>query len=240
MKWLDDFVSFAQECVGPSEREALHSRGASLTQIQDYRLGFLEDLPCVDVPEGFTQWWRKHALADVLVLPLTNTLGQVKGIQCRSIHEGKKGYVDFFASQEETALFGLAQAMPSIWDSGKIFLVEGAFDLFPVQRHIPHVVATLHAGISGNLWKLLRRLVSEVYLGWDSDPTGWRVSADILKSERAKAFSFKWVRYPNVPFQGKSTKDPSELWEAWGDARLGVFLREQQSFNFNQPGGLRA
>jgi DNA primase len=176
-------------------------------------------------------WWDKHQdqLDDSLVLPLTTPLGQIGGLQFRHVQQSRKGYTDFMAVKDEACLFGLSQAMPSVWEYGAILLVEGAFDFFPVQRHIPFATATLHAGISNAFWRVLRRVASQIYLAYDADKTGWDQSKKISEHERAQAFDVKIIRLPRVPIKGtlKYTKDPSELWETWGDSRLGVFLTQQ-------------
>jgi DNA primase len=231
VRWLEDLVSFAQECLDDREREALYLRGVSEDQIERYRIGYLDrELPDADYPQRFTDWWEKHRsqLDDSLVLPLTTPLGMVGGFQLRHVQQSRRGYMDYLSIKDEACLFGLAQAMPAVWASESIWLVEGAFDLFPVERHLPNTVATLHAGINGTLWRVLRRLVKQISLAYDGDSAGREASWGIAKGDKAKGFDVKVIKLPRVPIRGtlKSTKDPNELWEAWGDQRLGVFLTQ--------------
>lgn len=230
MKWLETLTSQAVEDLGDRERESLYLRGVSDEQIDLYRLGYVDGhLPDADYPEDFLTWWADNLwqLEDSFLIPLTNTLGHVLGFQFRHVEVGRKGYMDYLASKEEAVLFGLHQAMKSVWASGSITFVEGAFDLFPIQRHLPNVVSTLHAGISISTWRLLRRLVDQVYLGWDSDKPGRDAAYKTVKDDKAASFKFQILKFPRVQFRGNLTKDPNELWCAWGDAQLGVFLEQQ-------------
>lgn len=230
VQWLDDFVAFTQDCLGGREREALYTRGVTDEQIDLYQLGYIDaHLPEGKYPQDFLEWWTNHnwQLDDCFVLPLTTTLGHTLGIQVRHVDRARKGYLDYYASDEEAALFGLGQAMPAVWETGDIWLVEGGFDVFPLQRHLSNVTATLHAGIGNDFWRVLKRVASRVYLAYDSDGAGRKASYDIVRGDHAKDFDFKIVKFPNVPYKGgKMTTDPSELWDVWGDKRLGVFLSQ--------------
>lgn len=232
MRWLEDLVAFSHDFLGDRERESLYQRGVSDTQVDAYSLGYLDgELPDGDYPQRFTVWWDKNRgqLDDTFVLPLTTATGQVGGLQFRHVQQARRGYTDYLSVKDEACLFGLAQAMPAVWETGKISLVEGVFDHFPVQRHLPYTVATLHAGISNSFWRVLRRVASEIYLIYDADKTGWEQALKIVRSPKAADFKTQIVRLPRVPIRGslKTTKDPGELWEAWGDQRLGVFLSQQ-------------
>lgn len=234
MDWLEALVQGAQAQLGSRELEELWSRGVSDLQIEQYRFGYLDQyLPEANYPNEFIEWWGSQDRSDVYVFPLTTTQGQVRGIQIRHVERSDKGYTDYIADREEPVLFGLGQAMPSIWSSETICLVEGVFDLCPVQRHIPYTVATLTAGVPGNLWRVLRRLVKRILLVYDDDATGLDKSFQIAR-EYGKSFKVDILKYPpRKMFKRPSQKlDPSEIWEAWGDSRFGVFLRNR--FNLNQ------
>jgi DNA primase len=191
-------------------------------QADAYDLGYLDQkLPDLEYPEAFVEWsLRGSKLDDVFVLPLTNTLGNVRGLQFRHVEQGRRGYMDYIADKGEAVLFGLAQAMPHVWEAGEVYLVEGAFDLFPIQRIIPGTLATLTAHVSDPLLRVLRRLCSKIWLGYDMDPAGRRASHRFQK-EHGRDFEVQIVSYPQVAMlDGRLAKDPGEIWEAWGDMRL--------------------
>lgn len=232
MSWLDEFVSQASFAVDDRAREALWARGVTDEQILGFKIGYVDrQLPDTMYPKSFLDWSRDGSkLDDMLVLPLTNALGELKGLQFRHVVRERTGYSDFIPEKGEAVLFGLAEAMPAIWARRSVFLVEGGFDLFPVQRFVPNVVATLTAHVSKPFLRILRRTVREVWLGYDMDNAGRRASAK-FKDEHAGDFErIHTLSYPKVTMaDGKLSKDPGELWEAWGDAQFSAFLRSVMS-----------
>jgi len=225
--WLEALVIQAHDQLLEEHREILWGRGASEEQIDLYRLGYLDsELPEAEYPQDFLEWWNEQERDDVFVFPLTNTLGQVKGLQLRYVDRSRKGYTDFISIKEEPVLFGLGEAMKAIWEHETICVVEGVFDLFPVQRHVPFCVSTLHAGLSGVLVRVLKRLVQKIWFLYDMDREGQKAVSKIYK-RYGRDFEFHNILMPKVPYHGRPVKDPGELWEVWGDARLGVFLRKQ-------------
>lgn len=228
MEWLEQLVQFGQEQLSESDREALWTRGVTDEQIALFRLGAVHSkLPDIELPKDFLEWaWHGRKLDDVFLLPLTNALGQVKGLQFRHIDRDRSGYSDFIPFEDEPVLFGLAQAMPHVWETGSIWLVEGAFDLFPIQRVYPEVTATLTARVTSQFARFLRRFVKEIWLAYDMDATGRAAGARTVKAH-GQDFEIHDVLLPRpmrLDGQGK-VKDPSELWETWGDDRFGVCLR---------------
>ncbi len=236
MTWLDGLVETAHASLSERVRSALWLRGVNDDQISNYKVGYLRRVLDVggDCPEEFLRWARGHDrhLSDVLVFPLTTALGEVAGVQFRQTSRTEKGYFDYIISKEEPVFFGLHQAISAIWETEAIWLVEGVFDLFALQRHVPNIVSTLHAGISASLWQWLRRMVNTIYLAYDMDDTGKSVSYSILKENReaGSPFQITLVKFPRVVYRGgKIAKDPGDLWEAWGDSKLGAFLRQTTS-----------
>lgn len=232
MTWLETLVEFAQANLGERELEALWMRGVSDEQIEQFRIGYLDGkLPRLDDAKAFLDWcWQGRKLQDVHVFPLTNSLGHVKGVQFRYVDRERKGYMDYMAAEDEPILFGLAQAMPAIWETGWVFLVEGVYDLAPIQRVFPNVVATLTDRVTRVFTRLLRRLVDEIWLGYDMDQPG-REACERFVKFHGREFKTRVVQYPRIQALGGQglIKDPGDLWEAWGDERFGVFLRRLQN-----------
>ncbi len=228
-KWLSELVSYASTRVNDRVREALWSRGVTDEQIQLFQIGYLNlDLPPqIEFPKNFLEWLYKGTKHDdVYVLPLTTTLGAVRGLQFRHVDRNRTGYSDFILDNGEAVLFGLHQAIPYIWRTRSVFLVEGGFDLFPVQRFCPQSLATLTARVIDPLGRILRRLVDHIWLGYDMDSTGRDAIGRFQAGHRDEYKSIRGVTYPRVPMaDGKLCKDPSDLWEAWGDVRFGNFMK---------------
>lgn len=227
MTWADALVRFSQDQLGDRERDALYARGVTDEQIRLFRVGYVNrHLPALEGAEEFTKWSHQGArLEDMFVLPLTTITGVVKGFQFRHVDRERKGYTDYFLSQDEPAMFGLAQAVPSMWDTENVFLVEGAFDLFPIQRHVPWVFATMTAKVTVPVARVLRRFVRRVWLGYDMDARGRKASKEFVQEYR-KEFETHVVSYPKVCRLGSTEpiKDPGDLWEVWGDDQIRTFL----------------
>lgn len=238
MKWLDTLVQYAQANLqGSRELEELWSRGVSDDQISSYQLGYLDQaLPPLPGADDFLDWCHRGVkLNDVFVLPLTNSLGQIKGAQFRHVERSMKGYMDYFAAEDEPIFFGLAQAMPHLWETDTVCLVEGAFDLFPMQRLVPGTIATLTSKVSRPLYKLLRRNASTVLMGYDIDKPGKDGTIHFIKEYGPDFAKVKvpggqgahpWQDCPTVRMSnGKAAKDISDIWEALGDDAFGVYMR---------------
>lgn len=221
MTWLDDLVDFAAAQMGERENEELMRRGVSMDQARLYRVGWLnETLP--EWAPGIFTFWAKDRLDDVYVLPLTTMLGEIRGLQLRHVDRKKPGYQDFFLDQREACFFGLGQAASEIWRQEAVYLVEGAFDLFPIQRAYPAVVATLTAYVNPLMVRTLKRTVKTVWMGYDNDSPG-RKGANDFQRNHGDSFQVYVVDYPQI--QGRRVKDPADLWEAWGDQQLIPFIQ---------------
>jgi DNA primase len=228
--WLDDFVHQAETRLGEPQREALWARGVTDKQIASFRIGYVNhDLPQANYPKPFLDWaFRGSKLENVFVLPLTNVLGDIRGLQFRNVDRDRSGYRDFIPEKGEAILFGLGQAAPHMWETKGVFLVEGAFDLFPVQRFYPAVVATLTARVVAPLLRVMRRVVDFVWIGYDMDSTGRRACAKFACQHQHDFQGIRVVNYPKVAKVGGGVvKDPGDLWEAWGDPSFEKFIRSE-------------
>lgn len=222
--WTKDFTAFANASLTKREREILQLRGVTDNQINLYQIGYVNTKLPKDVPEHFS-WWSNNGvkLNDVFVFPLTTTLGAINGFQFRHVVREQKGYIDYFVDRKEPCTFGLSQAVKAVWDSQSVFLVEGAFDLFPIQRAVPYTIATLTASVNGQLVRLLRRLVKKVWLGYDADATG-KSGCEEFKKRYGDEFEVYIMKYPMT---SKTVKDFGELWETWGDSKLIPYIRSE-------------
>lgn len=224
MKFLDDFVAYSQDQLCDRAIEGYWDRGVSDAQIQSFKLGYIGDtLP--DLDSSFDGWASKGPpLKDVFVFPLTDLLGEIRGLQFRSVDRLIKGYRTFYANKCEPICFGLGQASVYLFDKRSIFVVEGVFDFFPVQRAIPWVVATLTARVSRGMVRLLKRLVEDIWFGYDLDATG-KEAYERFAKYHGHTFDVHNFAFPGVARQdGTKVKDLNDLWEVWGDAKLVPFV----------------
>lgn len=232
MGWIDEFVSFSRGNLDERVLDALWTRGVSSEQIELFQIGYVnKELPDIQLPSGFLKQFNQGGnLEDSYVLPLTNTSGDILGLQLRPVDRSIKKYSDYFLTEAEPVLFGLGQSMPHIWETGSACIVEGGFDLFPVQRVLPFSFSTITSKVRGDLLRWLTRLVRKLYLFYDADSSGLRASSDFLRDHGSKVGLVKVLEYPRgVTLNSKPVKDPADLWEAWGDDKLGPYLLEQIS-----------
>jgi len=226
--WVDDLTAFCMGQMPERAQSVLYGRGVTDEQIKLYKIGYVHKrLPTLEGADDFFKWCHQGAkLEDMFVLPLTTTLGVIKGFQFRHVERERKGYTDYFLAQDEPVLFGLAQAMPHIWTTEKVLLVEGAFDLFPLQRHVPAIFATMTAKVTLPVVRLLRRLVHHVWLGYDMDAKGRKACFEFAR-EFGREFDTHIVAFPKIYKVGTKEllNDPGDLWEAWGDVRVGEFVK---------------
>ncbi len=232
MVWVDDFVSFSRGNLDERVLEALWARGVSSDQIELFQIGHIDrKLPNTQIPSSFLEQFKNgESLEDSYVFPLTNTAGEVRGLQFRPVDRSIKKYSDYFLTESEPILFGLGQSMQHIWETESACIVEGCFDFFPVQRILPFSFSTITSKVREDLLRWLIRLVRKLYLFYDADPSGLKASNDFLSEHGSKVELVKVLEYPRgVTLNGRPVKDPADLWEAWGDDKLGPYILEQIS-----------
>lgn len=228
--WVDTFTAHTHELLLTSEPvlEFLWGRGVSNDQIESFNLGYFDgELPPAQYSSEFLDWAKGGLkLRQTLVFPLTNVLGSVRGVQVRALDRSK--YSDFFLTSSEPVLFGLGQAMPHIWKDESTIVVEGVFDLFPVQRVNPTVVSTLTAKVSESFARTLKRVAHTIYPFYDSDAKG-RHGVEAIRTKYGRDLTVRPIEYPLglKLIDGTPIKDPGNLWEALGDERFAQFLTQQ-------------
>lgn len=224
--WLETVTVGAARALQhhPDAAFKLEERGFGAGLIREARVGVLTSEIAEAAPAAFQKWAERLGCPAIL-FPLTNLLNEVRGFQGRRIHE--KHYT-IFSLDEETAVFGLGLAWPSIARDHKITLVEGPFDWAVIKPHIPTVVSTLTARLPENLQALLPRIgVQEVDVLWDKDAAGDRGRAQIrqkLPDMQLRFLDLPAVRKDN----GAWIKDPGELFEADPSA-FGVWIESIRS-----------
>jgi DNA primase len=225
---MNELVQYANQNLTDSAREFLYGRGVTDEQIEKYQIGYVDNfVPPHANTEAFRVWSGGGSkLSNVLVFPLTNVLGEVKGFQFKPATRSVREYMDYFEGEvDEPVFFGLAQAMPKVWETKSVWLVEGIFDLFPIQRYFEAAFPTMTARVTDSLVRLMRRFVSKVWVGYDSDKKGRDAAWTFVKAH-GKEFDAQIVNYPRLPIPGsdKVTKDPGDLWEIRGEQWMQSFV----------------
>ena len=186
MAWLDDLLDTTHQALvdlpeNSEPREFLRGRGVTEAQIQQYRLGFAPaDLSIGTCTAEFWKWQRKY-WSNRLVFPLYSTLGHAIGLQTRSLRD--KQYQQFYAYDRGIYpyLFGLPVALPEIWRTRQVVVVEGVFDCLAAGQVAPNAVATLTANIPRACRTFLWRYATRVTALLDMDETGREKAADLQR-----------------------------------------------------------
>lgn len=179
MNWLKDMVEQAHVTLlaldpATPPRQYLRERGVTDQDIVTYKLGYWPVAPePTQCNEEFWKWCHKYGY-NRLTFPLTGPFGEPIGIQAR--HLGDKGYENFVLKPRELFVpcFGLHVALPEIFTSNRVVLVEGVFDYFATVKVAKDTLATLTANLSGAQRRLLSRYVSMAICLFDMDSTGRR------------------------------------------------------------------
>lgn len=184
MAWLDDLVGQAHGAllsdVGREAREYLASRGLTDEDIELHHLGYADPTLTIAACTSDFDKWREKYYYNRIVFPLRSVLGNVIGIQTRCVDE--KRYMQFWAYPTEIFpyLFGLSTALPAIWATRQVVIVEGIFDQIAASRVAPNTVATMTAKASMACGRFFRRYVKRVVALLDMDEPG-REGAEKLK-----------------------------------------------------------
>lgn len=191
-----------------------------------------------DEPAPDAEFARKYKggqyLDDRLVCPALSPRGALIGFEARTWRpEDGKHITDFRLPEAEWNPFFLGltvDAMERIWDGGDIWVVEGLFDLAPMERVIPVtdvVLATVRAKVSDAHVKFIQRFLRKgrmVHMVYDNDETGqkqifgWNDDTGKRRWGALERFGRVSVACRHVPYSGG--KDPGEIWDRGGEAAL--------------------
>jgi hypothetical protein len=164
-----------------------------------------------------------------LICPIWSPKGKVLGFEARNTQ--KKALSEFVLPEAvwNPIWLGLSpNAMQKVWAGGDVWVVEGLFDLFPMQWVVPEgdvVLATLRARLTDKHVEFLRRFCKgRVHMVYDLDEQGRKATSGWTDQEGR----FRWgalqklkrvgLRCRDVPYSGG--KDPGEIWDRGGAKAL--------------------
>lgn len=200
----------------PEAQAYLAARGTTPEQASLYGVGYFPEdewPPYVgdsdddDVTQYLKWSSRGFRMRGKLVFPMTNPTGRLVGIQIRSPNPEKKDYSKYYLSESkrDALFFGTQQALPHIWERREVYLVEGLFDLFPLQRTYPNVICTGTARIDKRQTDFLQRFCDDVVIAFDTD---WRGNQTFKEFQQMHQKSFRSIRRLTL-----GAKDISEAWK---------------------------
>lgn len=216
----------------PIAQNYLKSRGVSPKQIQEAGIGYFPEDKWPPYLKGsdedtlsYMEWSSKgYRLRGKLVFPMHNATGLLRGIQIRSPDPQQKDYSKFYIgrSRVDAIFFGTPQAMPHIWEKREVYLCEGLFDYFPLQRAFPNTLCTGTANVSRRQIDFLLRYVDSVYVVFDAD---WGGNQFWKRFERDHGAEFESIQ--RIQVRGK---DVSDMWVALGEERFQKSIRSHVLF----------
>jgi DNA primase len=158
-------------------KEYLRSRGVTEEEIKEFKLGYTR---IISIPKEESQdyenfvkeTYKGRAFEQKIVFPLRDILGRVIGLFGRSLDTKE---FKFYLTQEGKytgAFVGLFSALPYIYETGKVFVVEGPFDLMAFRKVYKNTVGALTAGLSDAQHDILSFFAEQIVTVFDSDKAG--------------------------------------------------------------------
>jgi DNA primase len=129
------------------------------------------------------------------------------GMQIRILdsQQHTRPYKQYYAYHRDVFpyFFGLPQALPHVYETGYLIVVEGIFDYFAVRRVTPNVMAVLTSGVPVACRRFFRRFCRRVVAMLDMDSPGREGADQLAHNSSAEGY--------HVIIPTYSEKDPGEL-----------------------------
>lgn len=179
----------------------LYSRRVTEGEIKLYKIGYSRVVSAADdgsddFKNFMDETHRARDLENKIIFPIYDILGNPAGLLGRAIETKEFKLYITLEGKFTGVLFGLPQALPSIYETGRVFTVEGPFDLLAFRKVYPNVVSTLTAELTESQYLILDLFARDIVTVFDSDGPG-RAGA-----ERAKK------RWPLIKTACLGWKDP--------------------------------
>jgi len=206
--FLDELVNRLNNTIVRYENILRYLKARRITAeiIREYKLGYnkIVRVSSDKEPEKsrfFEESKGGKKFENRLILPITDAFGRIVGIYGRSLE--RKDYKTFILDQfkQNGYFFGLYQALPHIYNTGKVFVVEGFFDLWAIRTIYPNVVATLTAGMNDNQYEYLSYYSDDIIMMLDADKAG---RYGMYKTQKR----YKKIRTIDIGY-----KDPAKCYE---------------------------
>jgi len=194
----------------PEALAYLKSREVTAEDVRKYRIGYSK---VVRVPEDNStdrarfqdETWQGRKLEGKIIFPFQDALDRTVGLAGRSIES--KEFKNFVTEEGKFIgfFFGLAQALPYIYETRKVYLVEGFFDLLAFAKVFPNTVATVTSGLNEAQHDQLSFYCDTIVACFDSDQAG--------RDGTEKAMKWNNVRSMCLGPALTGYKDPAECLE---------------------------
>jgi len=233
--FIQAFVHLAHANIARCDEAVgyLYSRGVKDEQILGLNLGYVPEVPDIKPDQSadckkFLEWSNYfRRLVGSVVLPVHDMVGNVVGLQCRSIKE--KQYCTFISNRAKhhPTYFGTSMAMDTVWATKTVFIVEGPFDWFPVQHVLPNTLCTLGVIVSNKQLEGITRVADTVVAVFDADDAAKEAyhgdgTPRSTKASLRYRTDKRGIMSAYTPLPGAN--DPSALWDKIGEAAFKMRL----------------
>lgn len=200
----------------------LASRGVTEEEIRLYKIGYsrIISVPREESPEYETfikQTDKGRKFENKIIFPIFDVLGRVLGLFGRAIDSKE---FKFFLTKEGKhigALLGLHQALNYIYDTEKVFVVEGPFDLLSFRKVFPNTVSSITAGLYENQYRMLNMYAKTIVTVFDSDTAGREAAEKALN---------RWKNIVNVNL---GYHDPNDCFRSMPFKRYKEYVQKRVS-----------
>jgi len=169
-----------------------YSRGIRDGTISDFELGYYDEFEHCSKAEFIP--FVDYRFKGKVLFPIKDLYNNLIAVASRSI-EGK----DYIHSKysKRFHLFGLNVTCTEILKTGKVFIVEGNFDLLTLYEHgIKNVVAMLGSKLSVEQLSLLMRFADEFIIATDPDKSGQDCAKKIIEMLKEDNLAYRQINLP--------------------------------------------
>jgi DNA primase len=179
----------------------LVSREVTVEDINKYKIGYSKVVTAPESTDPDVITFREKTskgfkMQNKIIFPFRDMMGQVYGMGGRAID---KKMFDIYATDRakyEGYMFGLYEALPYIYKTGKVIVVEGLFDLMAVQKVFPNSVAAVTSELSDSQYDVLTLFAETIIVMFDSDGPGQRGTESALKRKKTVSVSYGSYKDP--------------------------------------------
>ncbi len=201
------YCKHAQENTPPAYQEFIKKSKLKAETLHHFEIGFAPNNQALSIylsklPEDIREKALKMAedlglvrknpqqdsyfdfFRDRIMFPIWNHEGKVRGFSSRAVKEGQNpkylNSKESFAFDKGNILFGWNFAKKSIRQQNMAIVVEGHMDVITMHQFgFDYAVGTQGISLSLNALKKLSKLTTQIILGMDSDPAGFKAMEKI-------------------------------------------------------------
>jgi len=211
--WITE--SIAEMTLTKEATAYLIKRGAQVCSFEalGHVVWSLPNKACPDVSFCEKYGERGERFQGHIISPYFSPRGHILGFEARTPDKSIFDVRTPDAKWNPVWIGLLPDNMNKIWNGCSVWVVEGVFDLFPLERVIPSsdvILASVHASLSRNHVNFLKRFCrGQVSVVFDMDPPGKRGAKKAMEYLSRVGVTFRNVEY-------KGGKDPGVVWETYG------------------------